>query len=178
MKKIKFLLIGGGGTILLFIIGISIYTRIFSKPIIFFASLFIGIISVILNCFFIQKFSKNLFETFTLFIIGLVYYLGLILLSIFGPTFIDRSISYHIAFYAVEKKSFYVSDIEREFSKEIFDKRVHEAITTGFLKQNKNGSVSSTIKSKIMYVVLKPIGEITNSMVTYNEMKIKLERKK
>lgn len=109
---------------------------------------------------------------------GLVYYLGIIILSIFGPTFIDRSISYHIVFFAVEKKSFYVRDVEREFSKEIFNKRVYDAVTTGFLKQNKNGSVSPTIKSKIMYVVLKPIGEMTNSMVTYNEMKIKLEGKK
>lgn len=178
MNKIKFLLLGGMGTVILFIIGISIYTRIFKNPIIFFASLFIGIISVIFNCFFIQKFSKNLFEGFTLFIMGLVYYLGIIILSIFGPTFIDRSISYHIVFYAVEKKSFYVRDVEREFSKEIFNKRVYDAVTTGFLKQNKNGSVSPTIKSKIMYVVLKPIGEMTNSMVTYNEMKIKLEGKK
>lgn len=44
MNKIKFLLLGGMGTVILFIIGISIYTRIFKNPIIFFASLFIGII--------------------------------------------------------------------------------------------------------------------------------------
>ena len=66
--------------------------------------------------------------------------------------------------------------IEKEFSKDIFDKRIHDAVSTGFLKQNKNGSVSPTIKSKIMYVILKPIGELTNSMDTYYEMKKKVEK--
>ena len=177
MKKIMYFLYGGIGTVILYLLGIGIYTRISSNPIIFFASLIIGIFAVILNCIIIQKFSNKLFDSFTIFMIAIVYYFNVIILSTFGPTFIDRSISYHIAFYATEKKEFYIEDIEKEFSKDIFDKRISDAVSTGFLKQNKNGSVSPTIKSKIMYTVLKPIGEITNSMDTYYEMKKKIEQK-
>lgn len=176
MKKLIYFVIGGVSSVILFFLGIGIYTRISSNPIIFFASLVLGIISTVLSCFIIQKFSKKLFEKFTLFVIAIVYYLGIIILSVFGPTFIDRSISYHIAFYAAEKGEFYIQNIEKEFSKDIFDKRIHDAVSTGFLKQNKNGSVSPTIKSKIMYVILKPIGELTNSMDTYYEMKKKVEK--
>ena len=141
MKKLIYFVIGGVISVILFFLGIGIYTRISSNPIIFFASLVIGIISTVLSCFIIQKFSKKLFEKFTLFVIAIVYYLGIIILSVFGPTFIDRSISYHIAFYAAEKGEFYIQNIEKEFSKDIFDKRIHDAVSTGFLKQNKNGYI-------------------------------------
>ena len=176
MKKLIFFLGGGGSIIVIFLLGMGIYTRIYPNPIIFFASLILGMVSVILGCFIIQKLSKKLFDSFTIFTMSAVYYLGIIILSVFGPTFIDRSISYHIVFYAAEKEEFYVEDIEREFSKDIFNKRIYDAVATGFLKQNKNGSISPTIKSKIMYTILKPIGEVTNSMSTYYEMKKKVEK--
>lgn len=176
MKKLIYFVIGEIIVIILFLCGIGIYIRASSNPIIFFASLIIGIITTTLSCFIIQKFSKKLFQAFTLFIIAIAYYLSTIILAIFGPTFIDRSISYYIIFYATEKGNFYVQDIEKEFSKDIFEKRIHDALNTGFLTQNKNGSVSPTIKSKIMYTVLKPIGELTNSLDTYYEMKEKVEK--
>ena len=59
MKKLIYFVIGGVSSVILFFLGIGIYTRISSNPIIFFASLVLGIISTILSCFIIQKFSKK-----------------------------------------------------------------------------------------------------------------------
>ena len=63
----------------------------------------IGIIVVTVACLFIMKTAKGIYDKFTVFVTGIVYLLGVISISVFGPTFIDRSISYHIAFYAVEE---------------------------------------------------------------------------
>lgn len=150
---------------------IGIYTRVSTDPIIFFASLVIAIVVVVAICLLIKRITERLFDKFTIFVIGIVYCLGLIILSVFGPTFIDRSISYHIAFYAAEENVVYIEDIEKEFSTDIFNKRIHDAITTGFLVRNQNGSLSPTLKAKILYHIMKPLGELTNSLDTYYDMK-------
>lgn len=94
----------------------------------------------------------------------------MVILAVFGPTFIDRSISYHIAFYASDMGEVNIRDIEDEFSSAIFDKRIHDAVETGFITQE--GDIfRPTAKAKIMTAILKPIGEITGSLETYNQMK-------
>ncbi|MDE6887363.1 MAG: hypothetical protein K2P45_01750, partial [Eubacterium sp.] len=71
-----------------------------------------------------------MFDHFTVAVIGMVYFMGIILLAVFGPTFIDRSISYHIAFYAADTGEVDVEDIRDKFSAEIFDKRIHDAVVS------------------------------------------------
>lgn len=122
-------------------------------------------------CLLFGRLAKDFFDKFTIFVIGLVYYLGLIIFAVFGPTFIDRSISYHLAFYAAEEGEVYIENIEQVFSRDIFEKRMHDAVETGFLEQNQDGSMSPTFKSKIMYDILKPIGEWTGTLDTYYKMK-------
>nr|WP_326125945.1 hypothetical protein [uncultured Oscillibacter sp.] len=100
----------------------------------------------------------------------LVYLFGLILLSVFGPTFIDRSISYHIAFYAADEDEIDIGEMEEVFSKEIFEKRVHDAIVSGFIAETGNGTYAPTWKAKLMSTVLKPLGKLTGSLDTYSNM--------
>lgn len=171
MKKIRWLILGGIFTIILYLIGIGTYTRLSSDPIIFFASLFIGIIAVSIVCVASAIKAREYLDKFTVFLGGMIWYLGIIIFSIFGPTFIDRSISYHIAFYAVEENNIYVEDIEETLSNEVVEKRIHDALATGVLTINTDGSISPTLKAKLIYYTLKPIGELTNSMDTYNNMK-------
>lgn len=175
MKKILLFILGGVLAVSLYLFGIGIYTRVSLNPIIFFASLIIAVVVVLIICLVIDKITKKLFDGFTIFVIGVVYYLGIVIIAVFGPTFIDRSISYHIAFYAAEEEIVYVEDIEEEFSTDIFDKRIHDAVTTGFLTMNEDGSMSPTFKAKAIYYILKPLGNLTGSMDTYYNMREEIQ---
>ncbi len=175
MKKAGGFVLGGIAVIVLYCLGIGIYTRVSEDPIVFFASLVIGLIVAAAVCLLLAKVTRGLYDRFTVFVMGVVYLFGVIGLSVFGPTFIDRSISYHIAFYAVEEGKVNVDDIEEAFSRSIFEKRIHDATETGFLTVNDDGSLSPSFKAKLMYYTLKPLGDLTGSMETYNEMKEEIQ---
>lgn len=151
---------------------IGIYTRLSEDPIIFFASLVISI--VVISIVVLILWRTKLFDYFTLFMIGLVYLMGIIILTVFGPTFIDRSISYHIAFYAADEQRVDINEIKQEFSEEIFNKRIHDAIETGFIEEGIDGYYMPTLKAKVMTAILKPIGKLTGSLDTYETLRGKL----
>ena len=175
-KQYIFFIIGGLLSVILYIICISIYIRLANIPIIFFASIIISIIVSLLTTFIIN--IKKIYEKFTIVLVNIIYFLILIIISVFGPVFIERSISYHIAFLAAENTYISREDVENEFVKEIFDKRMYDATIAGFLTKEENGTYKSTMKSKIFYSVLYPLGEITGSLETYKRLKkqIKQER--
>ncbi|MGN0740811.1 MAG: hypothetical protein ACI4LX_11640 [Treponema sp.] len=156
---------------------LSVYTRISDDPIIFFVSIgFAAVISVTAGVllFFNGK-KKNLFTGFEAFLSSLTCFFALVVFITFGPVFIDRSISYHLAFYASEQKRIYIDDIREEFSSEIFEKRIHDAIETGFLKDNGDGSFSPSPKAEFMTMTLLPLGKLTGSLGTYENMKEKMK---
>lgn len=165
----------GGLDVVLYLIAIGIYTRVSNDPIIFFASIVIAAVITVIICLLLYKFLKGKWDAFTTTIVGFVYFLGIIIIAVFGPTFIDRSISYHIAFYAVEEQHMDVDEMREVFSEEIFDKRIHDAVTTGFVTENEDGTLSPTGKSKLVYYILKPIGILTDSFDTYENMKEMME---
>lgn len=129
---------------------------------------------IIINGFFLRK--SGLFDFFTLSMICLVYLMGLIVLTTYGPTFIDRSISYHIAFYAADEEKIDIDEMRESFSEDIFDKRIHDAVETGFIVEGSDGYYTPTWKSKVMTGILKPIGKITGSLQTYEELREALEK--
>lgn len=165
---------GGGISIILYLVFIGMYTRLSADPIIFFASLFIAVIIIVINGVILWK--SGLFDYFTLSMICLVYLMEIIILTTYGPTFIDRSISYHIAFYAADEQKVDVNEIRQEFSEEIFNKRIHDAVETGFIEASVDGFYVPTWKAKLMTSVLKPIGRVTGSLDTYEELKGKLAK--
>lgn len=132
----------------------------------------IGIIVSIILCVIFYKYK--IYETFTIILIGINYFFIIFIFSVFGPVFIDRSISYHIAFYAVEKENIEIKKIEKSFGKDIFDKRISDAIRTGFIVENKQNKYHPSKKAKIMYNIMYPIGKMTNSLTTYENMKNKI----
>ena len=155
-----FILVGGISAGLYFLL-IGIYTRISADPIIFFASLFIAVIVIGISGIILWK--TGLFDPFTLSMVSLVYLMGIIMLTVFGPTFIDRSISYHIAFYAVDEQKVDIDEMRQAFSQEIFI-------------VEKEGVYEPTWKAELMTFFLKPIGEMTGSLDTYKELKEQLAR--
>lgn len=177
-KKIFYLIIGAILSIVIYFACIGVYTHISSDPIIFFASITMAVLIPIAICLLFKVIIKIDLDGFTTILLGILYAMEIILVSVFGPTFIDRSISYHLAFYAVEEGNVYIDDIEYSFSKDIFDKRLHDAITTGFLSENSDGSLSPTFKSRVMYAIMKPLGELTGSMDTYYGMKDAVDMQK
>lgn len=97
--------------------------------------------------------------------------MGLVVLTTYGPTFIDRSISYHIAFYATDEEKVDIDEMREEFSEKIFDKRIHDAVETGFIEKGTDGYYTPTWKAKVMTSILKPIGKATGSLQTYEELR-------
>lgn len=168
-------LLGGVLAIVCYICLLGIYTRLSSDPIIFFASVVIAVLVAFLCCLFLLKTGRGIFDHFTIAVIGMVYFMGVLLLAVFGPTFIDRSISYHIAFYAADMGEVDVVNIRDSFSSEIFDKRVHDAVVTGVIKED-HGKLVPTLKAKWISAVLKQLGEMTDSPDTYNEMKERIRQ--
>lgn len=169
MKKFFIFIRGGVISILLYFVLIGIYTRCSDDPIIFFASLVIALVVILVNGILLWK--SGLFDSFTLSMICLVYFMGLIVLTTYGPTFIDRSISYHIAFYAADEEKIDIDEMREEFSEAIFDKRIHDAVETGFIVEGTDGYYTPTWKSKVMTAILKPIGKMTGSLHTYEELR-------
>lgn len=171
-EKINLLHTGGASAAVLYLVCIGIYCRISNDPIIFFASLVISLIvsvGVGVGIYFLLKRNIDKFSVVTMII---SYLLGLVILSVFGPTFIDRSISYHIAFYAVDEGEVNVEKIRDEFSYAIFDKRIHDAIATGFIEDSgTDGVYVPTKKAYVIDAILKPIGKLTDSLGTYEEMR-------
>jgi uncharacterized protein YacL len=172
MKKMVLFLCGGLMAILLYLVMIGAYCRLSDDPIIFFASIVISLIVAVAVSFAVWWLSGKGMDSFTVFTVSIIYFLALILLAVFGPTFIDRSISYHIAFYAADEGEVNIEEIRDEFSYEIFDKRIHDAVVTGFIEESEtDGVYVPTKKAYFMNDVLKPIGKLTNSLDTYEEMR-------
>ena len=168
----------GGGVIVCYLLLLGIYTRISDDPIIFFASLLISLLLSVAAGILLFFFGKRhgTFDAFTAGLSATVYFLGLVILAVFGPVFIDRSISYHIAFYATEQERIAIDDMRDEFSYQIFEKRIHDAIATGFIVENEDGTYSPSAKAKIMTAILLPLGKATNSLGTYETMKEEVKK--
>lgn len=157
-----------------YLISISIYTRLTKYPI-FFGSCAIAVIVPLMLLILLEKYC-DIYEKFTLFPIYISCVSVILIFAVFGPVFIDRSISYHIAFYAAEEGTVNIDDIKDEFSNEIFRKRIDDAQVAGVIKLQDDGTFKPTIKAKIIKGILYPIGEITNSLDTYKLMKSEVDK--
>ncbi len=174
-RKTGFLIVGVIITLLFYFIGIRIYVKISKDPIIFFASIILAIIIPVLVYWIPRKLWKKQFDQYSIFLMYVCSVLVTIFVAVFGPVFIDRSISYHIAFYAAEENYVNIEDIRDEFSVEIFDKRIHDAQIAGVIEVNEDGMFKPTWKAKLISKILIPIGKFTNSLDTYYKMKEKVK---
>lgn len=96
--------------------------------------------------------------------------------GVFGPVFIDRSISYHMAFFAAEHGELAKSPMERYYAREIFEKRFREAQTARFLDAGQGEDMYfPTTTARIFTAVMRPIGELTGSLGEYEAMKREMD---
>lgn len=112
----------------------------------------------------------------------LVCQLTIFCTNIFGPVFLDRSISYHLVFYAVKNGKLVPEDFERRFSGYVFSKRVEDAVSVGLLKSGRGGGAGEefhpTDKAKRFDCIFQALGRITGSLDNYKDMIKESERQK
>ena len=85
--------------------------------------------------------------------------------------FIDRSLSYHIAFYCTEKDQISKREIVSLFNNRIIDKRIEESIRSGFIEECGVQIYCPTEKGKMFSKLVMAVGSITNTMNEYNKEK-------
>ena len=91
--------------------------------------------------------------------------------SIFGPVFIDRSLSYHIIFLAEEEKNLNINQISNEAFQYIFIRRFEELDKAGMIKISSQGEINLTYKGLLISKSLLLIGASTNLLEGYNDFK-------
>ena len=115
------------------------------------------------------------YELFVSTLISLNLCLFLILFAVFGPVFIDRSISYHIAFIAAQEEHIYPHALEEKWKTMMMDKRMEDALSAGMLQKSPNGLYRGTGKAKRFTAFMMLLGKATRSLDTYEKMKARYD---
>lgn len=138
---------------------------------IFFVSTVLSALIPIGMVYFVKKYSfiKSSFENFLVAVIG---FFVLFTFSVFGPVFIDRSISYHLVFYAVENGAIQEDVFQKQFADSVFQKRIHDAQMAKFLEKTPEGTYVPTKKAFIFSGIMKLIGKLSGSMDNYDKTKV------
>lgn len=156
--------------LVLYLFSIFLYTNISAEPIIFFASGYLALLLAAVTGGLIFIFFRKAFDRFTIVLMSLCCALIIILFAIFGPVFIDRSISYHIVFYATEHGNIKADQLENTFSRATFDKRIKEAQAAGFIVPDDNGRFIPTPKAKLFSAIMKSLGKLSHTLENYQAM--------
>ncbi len=152
---------------------IGIYARLSEHPILFPASCFFSCV-ISLSTYLI--FRKKLQEEIDILAQHLLVFcsiLMLVIFSIFGPVFIDRSISYHLAFIAVEQGEINKYKLDQTgYTEAVFNKRYADAKATGFIERTSHDGVYiPTFKAKLIYSIMMPLGKITGTLREYESLR-------
>jgi len=89
--------------------------------------------------------------------------------AIFGPIFIDRSISYHLVMLAADNNKVEQKKIKEVMYEQMFQKRLSELSNANLIQLNEDGSISPTPKGVIMTNALIWLGLITGTLDEYKQ---------
>ena len=170
-RKLLILSLLSFANILILAISINIYSTISNRPVLFFASVSLIVFFSIFNYFIFKKYFKNEFDSFAILINNICIALICLIFSVFSHVFIDRSLSYHIAFYASQNKSIDFKYFKDKTAKFVFEKREKDAVSAGFISKNTDGTYSPTLKATIFTKFMMFYGNLTNSLDDYNLLK-------
>ncbi len=146
----------------------------FLDNVLFFRACLISVIAGIFSVIIWLKFKGDHFEAILNYITCVLL---LILFTIIGPTFIDRSVSYHMIFYAVDNGSINVSDMKDIYLDDMFQKRINDELKSGMIYKEDDNTYKPTLKAKLATYILKPIGTITNTTKEYDTFYKKIKNK-
>ncbi len=111
---------------------------------------------------------KTGFETFLVFI---SYTCCLFSFVIFGPMVVERSLSSFIFFEAVENGIVDSNTIPDDYMHAFIQKRFDDGVTGGFLIQKSAHEYEPTLRSKLFYGIVYPLGVLTNTTRNYQVFK-------
>jgi hypothetical protein len=172
---IQYRLLGLAGILALNVIfsllAIAAYGHFSNTPTFFFAGCASAVLFPVITYFVIRQCFHAFADVFATFMIAICCGLTILVFNVFGPVFIDRSISYHLAFYAAENGSVDEATFIDHFSCGVFEKRMHDAQLAGFINRRADGRYEPTHKALIFTKVMLTMGWFTNSLEEYKSMK-------
>lgn len=89
--------------------------------------------------------------------------------AIFGPIFIDRSISYHLVMLAADNNKVEQKKIKEVMYEQMFQKRLSELSNANLIQLNEDGSIAPTSRGLVMTNTLIWLGLITNTLGEYKQ---------
>lgn len=89
--------------------------------------------------------------------------------AIFGPIFIDRSVSYHLVMLAAENNQVEQKKITEVIYEQMFQKRLAELSNADLIQLNEDGYISPTSKGVVMTNALIWLGLITSTLGEYKQ---------
>ncbi len=175
-KQLAFFLLGGGASLILFLVLVALINRVINFPI-FITSMALSVVVplvIIFIHYFCSKFK--IYDKMHFILLYFAYLFLLILFAIFGPVFIERSLSYYLVMYTSELdnqgKHATVEDITRIFSNERNTSlRIEQIQKSNFISVDKNGAITPNKFVKFISYVIYYIGIITNTLGEYNDIK-------
>ena len=118
-----------------------------------------------------KKYFQNEFDPFTTLANTACIALVCLVFSVVSHVFIDRSITYHIVFYASQNKSIDFKEFQAKTATFMYQKREKDAVSAGFIIKNPDGTYSPTLKANIFTTLMLFYGNLTNSLGDYNLLK-------
>lgn len=84
--------------------------------------------------------------------------------AVFGPIFVDRSVSYHLVMLAAGNGSVDQEKIKEVIYKQMFQKRLTELSNANLIRLNEGGNITPTPKGLIMTNALLWLGSMTGTL--------------
>ena len=121
-------------------------------------------VSLSLVAFFSMK-LWNLFEKLIIILLALSVTFNF---AIFGPIFIDRSISYHLVMLTAENKRLPVKKINDVVFEQMLKKRMEELSQAGLIEVDQQKNILPTDRGKSMTNFLVWLGLVTGTLNEYS----------
>ena len=170
--------------ILLYVLGLFfsmfitlIITLLFNSintGVLFFSAFVIAIISGILSSVIYTLKDRDIFTDILVIFSYVLFNLFFIYI---GPVTLDRSLSSFIYFYSVENGSIDMDIYREDYFRPYIQRRFEDGEKIGYLKCE-NGICKPTLKTKITYGILYPIGKISNVLQNYDNFSEFVDNKK
>jgi hypothetical protein len=175
-KQLAYLLLIELIFLILYFAALYGFTTIVKSVLLFPVSVIIISVEFFLIWYIINKYFKPIFDNFTTFLISLCCAVTVLLFAVFGPVFIDRSISYQLVFYAVEEGQVNYRDFVKKSAAHVYSKRLSDAIASGFVEEVSPHVIRPTPKAHNFYSLMMTVGNLTNSLQDYQTLKASVHK--
>ena len=132
-------------------------------------AIFIGALIAIIIWY---QWQKDIFETLLVFFCYITAGFSFVFLA---PYAVDRSLSTFIFFYAVEHDGYPQNSLSDKYMEQFYQRRLEDGTNGGFLIKEDN-LYKPTLRAKIYYNLMYPIGIATNSLKNYQIFKTEIQQ--